>query len=112
MAEPAAKKLKGAGSFHWAYKEGWADSYPVGLVNGNKGTFYFILFKKKCKLYTTRTWRHQTTLCWKNTQKNAAAIAQRRKITFTKPVNDDKQIRAEVFTHKFYSSAQYFFPNC
>ena len=48
----------------------------------------------------------------KTHQKNAAAIAQRRKITFTKPVNDDNQIRAEVFTHKFYSSAQYFFPNC
>ena len=65
MAEPAAKKLKGAGSFHCAYKEEWAYSFPVGPVNGSKGAFYFILCKKKCKLYTTRTyWRqhHQTTL--------------------------------------------------
>ena len=28
MVEPAAKKLKGAGSFCCAYKEGWTDSYP------------------------------------------------------------------------------------
>ena len=46
MAEPAAKKLKGAGSFHCAYKEGWADSFPVGPINGSKGAFYFILCKK------------------------------------------------------------------
>ena len=38
--------MKGAGSFHCAYKEGLADSFPVGSVNGNKGAFYFILCKK------------------------------------------------------------------
>ena len=33
-------------SFHCAYKEWWADSFPVGSVNGNKGAFDFILCKK------------------------------------------------------------------
>ena len=33
MAEPATKKLKGAGSYDCAYKEEWADSYPAGSVN-------------------------------------------------------------------------------
>ena len=46
MAEPAAKKLKGAGSYDCAYKEERADSYPVGPVNGNKGAFYCISYKK------------------------------------------------------------------
>ena len=44
MAEPAAKKLKNAGSYDCAYKEEWADSYSVGPVNGNKRAFYCIPF--------------------------------------------------------------------
>ena len=46
MTEPAAKKLKGAGSYDFAYKEEWADSYPVGPINENKGAFYCIPCKK------------------------------------------------------------------
>ena len=46
MTEPAAKKLKGAGSYDFAYKEEWADSYPVGPINENKGAFYCIPSKK------------------------------------------------------------------
>ena len=46
MAEPAAKKLKGAGSYDCAYKEQLADTYPVGPVNGSKGAFYCIPCKK------------------------------------------------------------------
>ena len=68
MTEPAAKKLKGAGSYDFAHKEEWADSYPVGPLMKTKEHFIVFLVKK-CKLYTTRTWRHQTTLYWKNTPK-------------------------------------------
>ena len=47
MAEPATKKLKGAASYKCAYKEEWADSYPVGSGNGEKkGPFYCIPCKK------------------------------------------------------------------
>ena len=46
MVEPAAKKLKGTGSYDCSYKEECVDSYPVGHVNGNKGAFNCIPCKK------------------------------------------------------------------
>ena len=68
MAEPAVKKLKDASSYDCTYTKEWADSYRAGPINGNKGAFYYIS-SKKCSLYTSRTWRRQTTLWWKNTPK-------------------------------------------
>ena len=46
-AEPVTKKSKkAAGLYDSHYKEEWAESYPVGPVNGNTGAFYCISCKK------------------------------------------------------------------
>ena len=37
---------KGAGLYDSHHKEEWAESYPVGPVNGNTGAFYCIPCKK------------------------------------------------------------------
>ena len=97
MAEPASKKLKGAGSYDCAYKEEWADSYPLGPVNGNKGAFYCIPCKKRVRCTHQGLGDVKQHCAGKTHQKNTSAIAQSRKVTFTKPVNDDKKIRAHTF---------------
>ena len=77
MAEPAAKKLKDAGSCDCAYKEEWADSYPVGPVNGNKGAFYFIPCKKGVSCTHQGLGDVKQHCAGKTHQKNAAAIVVR-----------------------------------
>ena len=96
MAEPAAKKLKGAGSYDCAYKEQLADTYPVGPVNGSKGAFYCIPCKKSVSCTHQGLGDVKQHCADKTHRKNAAAITQSRKITFTRPVSADKQICAEV----------------
>ena len=96
MAEPAVKKLKGAGSYDCASKEEWADSYPVGPVNVNKGAFYCIPCKESVSCIHQGLRDVKQHCAGKIDQKNAAAIVCNCKITFAKTVTDDKQIRAEV----------------
>ena len=62
-AEPVTKKSKKEARFYDShYKEEWAESYPVGLVNGNTGAFVFFTCKKSVELYASRLGRCQTTL--------------------------------------------------
>ena len=101
MAEPAVKKLKGAGSYDCASKEEWADSYPVGPVNVNKGAFYCIPCKESVSCIHQGLRDVKQHCAGKIDQKNAAAIVCNCKITFAKTVTDDKQIRAEVLHTNF-----------
>ena len=98
MAEPAAKKLKGAGSYDCAYKEEWADSYPVGPVNGSKGAFYCIPCKKSLSCTHQGLGDVKQHCDGKSHQKNAADIAQSGKITFTKPL-----MMISKYAVKFYT---------
>ena len=97
MVEPVAKKLKDPGSYDCAYKEEWADSYPLGPVNGNKGAFYCIPCKKGVSCTHQGLGDVKQHCAGKRHQKNAAAIAQSCKVKFTRPINIDKKIRAYIF---------------
>ena len=77
------------------------DSYPVGPVNGKKGAFYCIPCIKSVSCTHQGLGDVKEHCTGKTHQKISAAITQSRKITFTKPVHDDRQIRAEVLHTNF-----------
>ena len=93
--------MKCVGSYDCSYKEEWADSYHVGPVNGNKGAFCCISCKKGVGCTHQGLGDVKQDCTEKTHQKNAVVIAQSLRITFAEPVNDDKQIRAEVLHTSF-----------
>ena len=109
-AEPVTKKSeKGTGSYDSHYKEEWAESYPIGSINGNLDAFYCIPCKKSVSCTHQGLGDVKQHHAGKTHIKNANTIAHSRNISF-KPsnLNDEKQ----SFTYKIYSSAQYFFFDC
>ena len=102
MATEPKKSKKGAASYDSHYKEEWAESFPIGPVNGNSGAFYCIPCKKSVSCTHQGLGDVKKHCAGKAHIKNANAIAQTRKLSFkTTTSNDEKQIRAEVLHTNF-----------